>query len=151
MYLEDDIFKTIVAYTPLVSIDLLVRNCAGEVLLGRRRNRPAKGFWFVPGGRVRKDENLDAAFARLSEMELGQSIPRNKANLLGFYEHFYADNFSNAEFGTHYLVMAHELLVSDLDNLPNEQHNAYRWFSPAALLADDSVHDNTKAYFVNGE
>jgi colanic acid biosynthesis protein WcaH len=43
-------FKKIVESTPLISIDLVVRNDQGSVLLGKRTNRPAQNFWFVPGG-----------------------------------------------------------------------------------------------------
>ena len=46
--LELETFKTVVASTPLVSIDLIVRNRQGQVLLGLRTNRPAQGGWFVP-------------------------------------------------------------------------------------------------------
>ncbi|MBJ6922853.1 GDP-mannose mannosyl hydrolase, partial [Vibrio cholerae] len=46
--LDELTFKTVVASTPLVSMDLIVRNRYGQVLLGLRTNRPAQGFWFVP-------------------------------------------------------------------------------------------------------
>jgi colanic acid biosynthesis protein WcaH len=36
-----------------VSIDLIVRDADGRVLLGLRNNRPARDWWFVPGGIVR--------------------------------------------------------------------------------------------------
>jgi colanic acid biosynthesis protein WcaH len=64
MFLEKDTFKTVIASTPLVSIDLVVTNQNGEALLGKRLNRPAKDFWFVPGGRILKEESLAAAFRR---------------------------------------------------------------------------------------
>ncbi|WP_188925660.1 NUDIX domain-containing protein [Shewanella algicola] len=57
--------------TPLVSIDFVVYNQKGEVLLGKRNNRPAQGGWFVPGGRIKKDELMSAAFKRLAKNELG--------------------------------------------------------------------------------
>ncbi len=54
MFLSREDFATVVRSTPLVSIDLLVENRRGEYLLGRRNNRPAQGFWFVPGAGFRK-------------------------------------------------------------------------------------------------
>lgn len=42
--LDRETFKTIVDKTPLISIDLVVKNTAGKVLLGQRLNRPAQGF-----------------------------------------------------------------------------------------------------------
>lgn len=53
-WLDTDIFATVVHCAPLISIDLLVQNAQGEYLLGLRNNRPAQGYWFVPGGRVKK-------------------------------------------------------------------------------------------------
>ena len=66
-----EIFKTVVASTPLVSIDLIIRNSQEQVLLGLRNNRPTQGYWFVPGGRIQKDERLENAFRRLVSVELG--------------------------------------------------------------------------------
>lgn len=68
MNLDTEVFKTVVASTPLISMDLIVQNDAGQVLLGYRNNRPAQGFWFVPGGRILKDEHFEVAFGRLSEI-----------------------------------------------------------------------------------
>src|SRR5687767_7562775 len=45
MRLDDDKFLKIIEATPLVSIDLIIRNAQGQVLLGKRLNRPAQGFW----------------------------------------------------------------------------------------------------------
>ncbi|WP_156484218.1 NUDIX domain-containing protein, partial [Kluyvera intermedia] len=75
MFLSQQAFATVVESTPLISIDLIVENEQGEILLGKRTNRPAQGYWFVPGGRVQKDESLADAFARLTEAELGLSLP----------------------------------------------------------------------------
>lgn len=44
MWLPDETFKSIIQHTPLISIDLIVRNEAGEVLLGKRVNAPAKCY-----------------------------------------------------------------------------------------------------------
>lgn len=56
-WLDVTTFETVVASAPLISIDLLVENEQGQYLLGLRKNRPAQGYWFVPGGRVQKNES----------------------------------------------------------------------------------------------
>ena len=146
--LELESFKSVVSSTPLVSIDLVVRNCREQVLLGLRNNRPAQGYWFVPGGRIRKDESINLAFKRLTAEELNVECSLNQASFLGPYEHFYQDNFSGTDFTTHYVVLAYELSLDfDLDNLPASQHRDYRWFSETELLANDRVHQNSTAYF----
>jgi colanic acid biosynthesis protein WcaH len=139
-------FKTIVASTPLVSIDLIVRNLQDEILLGKRTNRPAKGYWFVPGGRVLKDESLEKAILRLTTAEL--NVASSRANFKGVYQHFYDDNFSVDDFTTHYIVLAYEMFLDeDLLSLPLEQHSEYNWFTENQLLTNQEVHAHTKWYF----
>ncbi|WP_263079915.1 GDP-mannose mannosyl hydrolase [Endozoicomonas sp. Mp262] len=148
--LELETFKTVVASTPLVSIDLIVRNSQGQVLLGLRNNRPAQGFWFVPGGRICKDETIASAFSRLTEGELGVKVALDQALFLGPYQHFYSDNFSGEDFSTHYVVLGYELALDiDLSSLPADQHQDYRWFTVEELLASDQVHQHTKDYFLS--
>ena len=86
MFLDETTFKTVIASTPLISIDLVVKNTKGEYLLGYRNNRPAQGFWFVPGGRILKDETMDDAFIRLCKDELGVALMRQQAFFLGPFE-----------------------------------------------------------------
>ncbi|EBV2538175.1 GDP-mannose mannosyl hydrolase, partial [Salmonella enterica] len=52
MFLRQEDFAAVVRTTPLISLDFIVENGQGEILLGQRLNRPAQGYWFVPGGRV---------------------------------------------------------------------------------------------------
>jgi colanic acid biosynthesis protein WcaH len=59
-------FKDLIENAPLVSIDLIVRQREG-ILLGKRVNRPAQGFWFVPGGRVYKNESLAFLYRQLCQ------------------------------------------------------------------------------------
>ena len=144
--LDNGTFKTIVATTPLVSIDLLVRDTQGNILLGKRVNRPAQGDWFVPGGRVLKDEPIEQAYTRLLKIELGMG--KTSGCFKGVYQHFYEDNFSEESFTTHYVVLAYEVIFTgNIASLPVAQHNDYRWFSKMALLDNDDVHRYTKWYF----
>lgn len=144
-------FLDVVRMTPLVSIDLIATDERGRVLVGERRNRPARGFWFVPGGRIRKDESLDAAFARIVDDELGiAGMARASARFAGVFEHRYPnDNFAGAaDVSTHYIVLAHAFaLAGDARLECFAQHSRYAWLSPDELLAREDVHAYTKAYF----
>jgi colanic acid biosynthesis protein WcaH len=143
-------FLDVVRLTPLVAIDLIVSDAEGRVLIGHRRNRPARGTWFVPGGRILKDETLDAAFARIADAELGiAKLARSAARFEGVFEHHYQDNFAaEPDVSTHYIVLAYALqLTSTVPVGRLDQHSEYLWLSPAALLARTDVHENTKAYF----
>lgn len=147
-YLDSNTFATIVQNTPLISIDLIIRNSDGEVLLGRRLNAPARGFWFIPGGRIYKDETMADAFARIlhDETELTRTI--NDAAFLGIFEHFYDDSAMNPYISTHYIVLAYEITADiDLSILPHAQHGDYRFVSVDQLMNDPHVHTHVKLYF----
>lgn len=138
MWLPDETFKSVIQHTPLISIDLIVRNEQGEVLLGKRVNAPAKGYWFVPGGRVRKNETLDDAFVRLVKEELGieSGITRADAKFLGVFEHFYDDCVFDDEVSTHYIVLGYEV-KSEIGNLISQQHNLWKWIDSHSEGCDD--------------
>jgi colanic acid biosynthesis protein WcaH len=147
MFLDDTTFKAVIASTPLISIDLVVKNTKGEYLLGFRNNRPAQGFWFVPGGRILKNETMDDAFIRLCKNELGASLTRQQANFLGPFEHFYDDCVFGEDVMTHYVVLGYALTIDvDLANLPQEQHNQYAWFTADDILRRNDVHTHSKWY-----
>jgi len=140
---------TVIRLAPLVAIDLIIRNARDEVLLGLRRNEPAKGCYFVPGGMILKDERLADAFARLVKNETGHDASLDDARLLGVFEHFYDRNRSGrVGYGTHYVVLGYEFSwPSAVPPTPDDQHSELRWWPVPDLLASDRVHDNTKAYF----
>lgn len=151
--LSKDEFVKIVGATPLVSIDLIVRNDNAEVLLGKRLNRPAQGDWFVPGGRILKDELFSSAFERLVQAELGLALKLESAKFLGVYQHLYKDNFAGKQgVSTHYVVLGYELSLTQaqcesVGLLGDEQHAAQHWWPVSELLNSTEVHTNTKAYF----
>ncbi len=144
-------FANVISATPLISIDLIVENLKGEVLLGMRSNPPAQHCWFVPGGRIRKNETMAAAFCRLAQNELGCELHLSQANFLGVYEHFYNNDFSGkAGATTHYVVLAYRLqLDPETLHLPREQHDQYAWMTPAQIANHPQVHVNTQAYFLS--
>lgn len=146
-FLDSDTFKTIVTHTPLIAIDLVVEDEHGCILLGQRNNRPAQGFWFVPGGRIRKNERLDDAFRRLVTEELGYQAERSDAKLLDLYEHLYSDSVFGEKPDTHYVVVAHHLRVKrDALNLPQEQHSDFRWWPKTEMASCAEVHANSRIY-----
>jgi len=143
-----DTFRTVIKSTPLISIDLIISNEKNKILLGYRNNRPAKGFWFVPGGRIQKDESMASAFKRLTLNELGKAFDISQAELIGPFEHFYRDNVTGDDFSTHYIALGYRLLIDDLQlELPTEQHSKYTWMSINELLEHRDVHPHTQWYF----
>jgi len=147
--LDRETFIDVVKHTPLVSIDLVVMDNNERVLLGHRRNEPARGFWFVPGGRILKDETLATALYRISRNELGIEYSIENAEFLGCYEHLYNNNFASVPgISTHYVVLAYNItLAPETDLQGDQQHDCLRWFTREDILKNPDIHENTRAYF----
>ena len=145
--LETEDFLNVINLTPLVAIDLIVSSADNSILMGKRVNEPAAGYWFVPGGRIFKGETLEQAFQRITSTELGLAINIENAQLLGAFTHIYDTNFARAPgIGTHYVVLAYRLAMTiDPHYLPNLQHQDYCLFSQNQDLS--AVHPNSQAYF----
>ncbi len=140
-------FKTVIEYTPLISIDLLTM-FKDKVLLGRSVNKPVKDFYFTTAGIVRKNELFKEAQKRIAKNELGLELT-TELKFIGIFEHFYNDSiFDNIS--THYVNHGYLLgLEEELINLPQEQHSNYKWFTIKELLQSDEVHIYVKDYFKN--
>lgn len=146
--LDFALFKTIVDHTPLISIDLIVYNSKSEVLLGKRINSPARNYYFVPGGRIYKNERIVDAFHRICQSELGQVVEYSSAKPCGVYEHFYADAYVGPDISTHYIVLAYEIYIgTEFLNLPTAQHTEYSFMAVERAKNDSSVHYYTQQYF----
>jgi colanic acid biosynthesis protein WcaH len=145
MSLSNSEFKEIVRNTPLVSIDLVIADPSGAILMGWRENEPAKGTWFVPGGRIRKSEKIADAFERIVKTETGLAKTVSDSRFGGVYEHLYPTNqFGDASFGTHYCVLAYILRVSERPSIAiDSQHSMMDWLTPRSA----NIHPYSLAYF----
>jgi len=147
-------FIALVKNAPLISIDLIIRNGKGHILLGKRKNNPAKGFYFVPGGRIFKNESLTSALSRLLSEELHLTVADfDDIRQFKVYEHFYKNEnvYNIAGMDTHYIVIAHSLKLKNENILPtnveDQQHSGYIWMPVNELMENKNVHDNTKLFF----
>ena len=92
----------------LVSVDWVVTNPDGQLLLGQLVNAPARGWWFTPGGRIRKNEALAQALLRVGSQELGLASDlglqlHGKALLMGAWDDFYPDSAFSVSASTYYV------------------------------------------------
>ena len=148
-FLPSEDLAKVILLAPLISIDLIITNSKNEMLLGERINRPAVGYWFVPGGRILKNETIEYAFRRVSKAELGVQIELDAASFSGVFQHFYEDNTYDESFGTHYVALAYRITLDlPLQNIPKSQHNAFQWWNLADLASANKVHAYTKQYIV---
>jgi len=139
---------------PLVSIDLVLTDEAGRLLLGLRRNAPARDWWFTPGGRIRKNEPLTEARRRIAAEELGlpQSAVR-RATFMGAWDHFYADSVFDPDVSTHYVNLALWLPLTEQEAaalpLPKDddaQHAGWQWMPANQAATVPGVHPHVQVY-----
>jgi colanic acid biosynthesis protein WcaH len=137
-------WQTVVENVPLVSVDLVVRR-NGAVLLGKRSNEPAKGYWFVPGGRVHKGERRSDAIHRIATDELGLDV--EPVETIGVYNHFYDTADVPVSDGKHYLATGFVVDCNDKDPIVDDQHDAVRFFE----RPPNQLHEYVRQYLVDAE
>lgn len=144
-------FASMVKNMPLIAIDLLVEDQNDQYLLGWRSNPPALSSWFVPGGRIRKNERIETAFQRITLTELGTAFKIELSKFRGIYQHFYNENFLGEQGqSTHYITLAYHLQVhADQLSLPTDQHAHYRWTKQEIMQRDPQIHRYTRDYFIS--
>ncbi|OGS35863.1 MAG: NUDIX hydrolase [Elusimicrobia bacterium RIFOXYB2_FULL_49_7] len=69
-FIPQTTYNTILENVPIACIDIAIV-AKGRVLLVKRKDPPAMGEWWVPGGRILKGEMMRDAAARKAHEEVG--------------------------------------------------------------------------------
>ena len=73
--IEEILYNKIIDVIPIICVDgFIIKD--SKILLLKRTNYPALGEWWVPGGRVLKNESLDSAIIRKIKDELKKIIKK---------------------------------------------------------------------------
>jgi len=72
--LPEELFFYISKTTPLVNVDLLIKDEDGRTLLSWRNDRYGGIGWHVPGGIVRFKEALETRIKKVAETEIGFKV-----------------------------------------------------------------------------
>uniref|UniRef100_A0A7S2VB88 Nudix hydrolase domain-containing protein n=1 Tax=Entomoneis paludosa TaxID=265537 RepID=A0A7S2VB88_9STRA len=91
-FLPKDLYGSLVRDAVVCCLDILLvrtnENGVKEALLVERSTEPAKGLWWLPGGRLLKGETFFAAAKRKAEQETGLSNVR-PIQVLGVWNTFF--------------------------------------------------------------
>lgn len=124
--LDTDFYKEAVETLPIMCVDtFLVDSDEKNYFLVYRKNRPAKGIFWVPGGRMIKGETFFQSAERKCKEEIGITIEAKK--VLGTYNLMFSD--SEWDTPTHTPVVA-VLALYDLQKGPvslNDLHADGKW------------------------
>jgi colanic acid biosynthesis protein WcaH len=144
--LSEKEYLDVIERTTLTAVDLIFLY-NNKILLGYRNNHPAKGFWFTPGGRTGKMEKNEDALIRVALNECGINLSKEDYQLLGVYDHIYENNFSNQDFGTHYVVSAFLIELKNFPDLKHDsQHSEFIWEDINNVESNPNIHPNVKRY-----
>ena len=72
--LPEDVFLFISRITPMVNVDLLIKDENGRTLLSWRDDQYVGKGWHLPGGIVRFKEKLETRILKVAEKELGTVV-----------------------------------------------------------------------------
>jgi len=72
--LPDEVFLYISRTTPLVNVDLLIKDENGRILLSWRDDQYCGKGWHVPGGILRFKETFETRVKKVAETEIGADI-----------------------------------------------------------------------------
>ena len=75
--LPKEVFHLISRLTPLVNVDLLIKDKNNRTLLAWRDDQFAGKGWHIPGGIVRYKETLETRISKVAENEIGASLNFN--------------------------------------------------------------------------
>lgn len=138
-YIPDELYREILNAIPFVCVDLVIKD-GNSFLLAKRKNQPAQGQWFLPGGRLLKNEKLKDAALRKMHQETGMNGVIEK--MLGVDETMFPDG--------PYGLSVHSVNVVFLITPTNpknsvvldEQNDEYKWYTHI----DDAWHPYVKKF-----
>lgn len=144
-YISEDLFEAFTSRLPECCVEIVLEN-NGEVLVAKRANKPAKGEWFWPGGRLYKGEPLDHAAHRVANAEL--SIDVDLIRKLGVYSHFWETSAVGDGPSRHTVnIVFHAQTVEPSPTITlDEQHEDYRYLS----TIEPDLHMYVRKYLENG-
>ncbi len=131
-----DIFQKTVQYFPMVAVNIILRNSKGEFLFVKRKNNPAKGLFWTPGGRVLNGERIEEAAHRLLKEETGVEGELNFSSSTFFEEIFPTHdfegrnwkNYSSETKTVHYLATAVLMELKNQGDIQlDSQSEDYKW------------------------
>ena len=123
--IPDQLYEQILENMPIFCIDMVVYS-KGKVLLVKRKEKPAQRDWWVPGGRLFKEEKLVEGVKRKIKEEVGLKI--KSIDHVGMQEYFSDDGiYQNLKF--HAVAAIYKVEVDEEKVTLDETSTDYKWVS----------------------
>jgi colanic acid biosynthesis protein WcaH len=140
--LPQDIFRFVTTITPMVNVDLLVKDEQGRTLLTWRDDEHYGAGWHVPGGIIRFKEHALERVRKVAEHELGCQVEAESMPML------VSEAISESRERGHFISFLYRCKISGqpapelkANDVPQRGH--WRWFqkAPRDLLPAHRVYE----------
>jgi len=116
-FIPDSLYNKIVKCMPIPSVEAIIVK-DDTILFLKRKNEPAKGQWWFPGGRIRKGESLEEALFREVKEETGLTITEYK--LVNVYSRIFPER--------HDITIVFLCKCKEGSIRLNDEHTEFRFF-----------------------
>lgn len=114
--ISSSLYQQIMALMPIPSVEAIIMKDEALLFL-RRKNSPAKGEWWFPGGRIRKGETFHETMFREVKEETGLDVEIIK--YIGVYNRIFPER--------HDITIAFLCRCCDDDVILNEEHTEFKF------------------------
>jgi len=113
------LYKQITASMPITSVEAMIVK-GGALLLMKRKNSPAKGEWWLPGGMVRKGDTFEGTLLREVKEETGLDV--GVVRFVGVYNRIFPER--------HDITIVYLCGCKDqkAEVVMDSEHSEYRFF-----------------------
>lgn len=133
MYIDNNIYKQVIDYSVIATLDIIFINKNNEILLWKRNNPPLKWEYYLPGWRRYKNEKIEDTAKRKSLEEIWINININKLQFLWVYDDIFEDSI-------YQWIWTHCSPITYIYHLSKEEENN---------IKTDSQHSNFHFFDVN--
>lgn len=125
--ISEKLYQEIHKNMPITCVDIILKTLEYGFILIKRNKEPAKGQWWLSGGRIFKDERLEDAAKRKVKEETNLEVRTLKK--VGVYETiFKEDPFGHGK-GTHTINICYLAEITDSGELNlDKNHSRHKVF-----------------------
>ena len=133
-YIDPELYKEIRKNISIPCVDAVVVH-SGKFLLGKRTNKPVKGEWWFPGGRMLVGEKFEEAISRKIKQETGLVVKTQKFLALETWDHPDGPD----DIPAHSIACVFKTTVVSSNLKLEQQHSRFKWYSKIDLKWDPYV------------
>ncbi|MFH0808039.1 MAG: NUDIX domain-containing protein [archaeon] len=138
MEIPEEKYKEILELMPIACVDLVIFYC-GKIFLAKRINEPVKGQWFLPGGRIMKNEKLNDVVMRKAKEETGLDVKIIKP-LMFDETMFNESSMKGVVSGVHTVNLVYLVEAKNNKVKLDAQNSEYKWID----IIDENWHPYVK-------